>query len=241
MRFLGKRLSLKLAKKHFVTATTTKNSPDIKIHFQILNPQLYRKIPRLVQENDLIIVTASGTKTGYLTSYLVLARKIKKALQHSEKKTLIYTSSTGVYQDQPIVLENSPLDYQNSSLLIQTENTYLSIPRHRVVILRLSGLFGYERSLERIYSIYKDRPMKPKYSNFVHVDQVIEAIDYMIHFPLRGIFNVSSLHFLNKDMFEALFKKMPLIENDQVPPCGKKVLCDKLFKLPHFRWTEVVI
>lgn len=238
--FLGKHISYLLKNKTSLCVTTTQKDPKIaNTKFEILKPALYRKIPSLVKDNDIIIVTASATDHNYHTSYLVLSRYLKKALQNTCDKTLIYTSSTGVYAENSgnVVYEYSPLDIEKSHILIETEKNYLSLANVRVVIFRLSGLVGhFERTLENLYTRYQNIPMYPKHSNFIYVEDAACAVEYACFHPIRGIYNLSSFSKMNTEIFEEIFHKKPLITSRCILTHGgsKQVKSGKIINWPNF-------
>jgi nucleoside-diphosphate-sugar epimerase len=135
--FLGSYVAEALKKKASVTVTKTSSPCPIKdVHFELLKPSTYSKIRALVEDFDVIIVTASAGGYSYETSYLCLARRIVNALKPYRNKTLIYTSSSGVYKESSggLADENSQLDLDNAHVLIDTEKSYLSLKNTRVVI-----------------------------------------------------------------------------------------------------------
>lgn len=211
--FLGKHVAEALKSKASVTVTKTSSQvPITKVHLEILKPSNYSKLTKLVKDFDTIIVTASASNYNYETSYLVLARAVKKALTISQNKTLIYSSSTGVYSESSggSVFENSPLDLDKSHILLETEKTYLSLKNTRVVIFRLSGLIGQsERTLRQMYARYENTPLYPRLANFIFVEDAAYAIKYAVFHPIRGLFNLSSFTEKNTDIFKQLFNKEP--------------------------------
>lgn len=238
--FLGKHVAACLKKTASVTVTKTSLPyEDPEVCFEFLKPSTYCKLKSLVAKFDIIIVTASAGKYDYATSYLCLARFLVKALKPYKNKTLIYTSSTGVYAESEgnTVDETSQLDLQNASILIQTEKTYLSLTHTRVVIFRLSGLYGTdERTLRSIYAKYQHTPLYPKYVNFIEVQEAASAIVYACKYPLYGIYNLSSFTKKNTDLFEELFHKKGTIDTKAsvVKEYGKQILTTKLKNEPFF-------
>lgn len=234
--FLGQKVAMNLRSQVSLTVTTTKEPPLIKdVKFIPLKPETYRKIDVIISNYDCIIVTASASKYNYTESYLILARRLKKALEQTKGKTLIYTSSSGVYKESSggFVTENSPLDLDKASVLIETEKTYLSLKNTCVMIFRLTGLIGHdERSIKQLYSRYLSSPLTPRMANFIYVEDASMIISKAALHPKRGIYNLSSFTSLNTELFKKLFDKEPLIgtHGSNLHGGSKKVLCDKLKK-----------
>jgi nucleoside-diphosphate-sugar epimerase len=212
--FLGSHLYEKLKKQAFCCVTKTR--PDDAyppVHFELLRPSLYQKLDHLLKNYDVIIVTAAAkNKSQYAQVYLHLARRIKHALKKRSHKSVIYTSSSGVYKENQggYVYENSDLELEASHILIETEKTYLSLQQnHRVVVARLSGLVGKERNLKKFYEKYKTETIEKKYLNLVDVDEAANFLKIALKYPLRGIFNISSLTVFNTEYFEKLFGNRP--------------------------------
>ena len=244
--YLGQTLAKSLKDK--TTLSVTKQSaanPPLDCHLVLLKGSTYRKLQTLIKDYDALIITAAAKdRQDYSLSYLSLARQIKKALREHPGKTLIYTSSTGVYEESSgqVVDELSPLDINQSQILIQTEKTYLSIPSTRIVIMRLSGLFGEQGPLKELYGRYKQIPMYPRFSNFIEVHEAAYAIRFALFNPIRGIFNVSNLTVKNTDLFETLFNTKPLISNTSPNTShggSKQVSSVKLQSQPGFKFQTV--
>lgn len=238
--FLGKHVAESLKHNASVTVTkTTSQSSVSDVHLEILKPSNYSKISKLVETFDTIIVTASSSNYNYETSYLVLARSLKKALNTSKNKTLIYTSSTGVYSESSggVVFENSPLDLERSHILVETEKTYLSLKNTRVVIFRLSGLIGHsERTLRQMYARYENTPLYPRMANFIYAEEAACAIKYAVFHPIRGLFNLSSFTEKNTDIFKKIFNKDALLSSvpNMTHGGSKKIITEKIRSQPNF-------
>lgn len=238
--FLGRHVAEAL--KYKASVTVTKTSPQTRInevHLEILKPSNYSKLIKLVKEFDTIIVTVSANHYNYETSYLVLARSLKKALNFSQNKTLIYTSSTGVYSESSggMVFENSPLDLDKSHILVETEKTYLSLKNTRVVIFRLSGLIGQsDRTLRQMYARYENTPLYPRFANFIFVEEATYAIEYAVFHPIRGLFNLSSFTEKNTDIFKKIFKKEATLSSvpNLIHGGSKKISSGKIRSQPNF-------
>lgn len=238
--FLGTHVAACLKKKASVTVTkTSAPCPINDVDFELLKPNTYTKVHSLVKNFDIIIVTASAGRYDYATSYLCLARMLVKALKAHKNKTLIYASSTGVYKESQggQVYEHSDLDLDKSHILIETEKTYLSLKNTRVVIFRLSGLYGQsERTLHSIYARYQNTPLYPKYVNFIDVEKAAHAIAYACYHPIFGIYNLSSFTIQNTQLFKELFDKEAIIDTNTISLHGysKQIVSTKLTSEPFF-------
>jgi hypothetical protein len=120
-------------------------------------------------------------------------------LPGSKLKQIIYTSSCAVYGDHQgaWVTETSDLKSTNTNgeILIQTERVLLDLAtaQRRVCILRLAGIYGPNRSLDRIFGSMAGttRPgdgQEP--SNWVHLDDIVGAIVFAQTHGLGGVYNL---------------------------------------------------
>lgn len=235
--FLGKSLyeRLKNTLPVTVTQTSTKKKADF-LDFELLTPHTYRKLQTLLKKFDTLVISAAPkNRAAYAETYLHLARRIKDALKNCPKKTVIYTSSSGVYAESSgaIVAENSPLDLDHSHILVETEKTYLSLQRnHRVVIARLSGLVGPGRNMKKFYEKYESEPMVKKYINLVDVQDAAKFLEQASTLPIRGIYNVSLRTLWNTDLFTEIFGYPPQnIVSGQAGDLNKRICAQKMQNL----------
>jgi len=189
-----------------VTATTT--SPDrtydlqsIADRVKVVHGSDRGAVSDLLQTQDmLLIAVAGGRKAGYEAVYLNTAKTVLAALdQAPELEQIIYTSSFSVYGNHQgqWVTEEAPVypATENTQILAETERTILSAtsPSRRVCVLRLGGIYGPNRELQKIYSRAAGsvRPgAGTEGSNWIHLDDIVGAIDFARQQSLSGVYNV---------------------------------------------------
>jgi len=156
----------------------------------------------LVFENEALLVTiAAASPDNYESAYLHTAQAIRHiALKGSPIRRLIYTSSTSVYGDQQglWVDETSELKAKSdkAKILIETERLYDSLKEigWHVCILRLAEIYGPGRELSSRLRSHKGSTLPgngANYSNMIHRDDAVAAIDYALRHQLRGIYNLA--------------------------------------------------
>jgi NAD dependent epimerase/dehydratase family enzyme len=123
------------------------------------------------------------------------------AKKYDHCKHIVVLSSTGVYGDHngDWVDEQSECITTNvgcQSLLI-AENNYLSLRSvsTNVTILRLGGIHGPEKShRDRLINRLSSHPnmLTSSYCNYVYLDDIIDAINWVIDHKCDGVYNICS-------------------------------------------------
>jgi nucleoside-diphosphate-sugar epimerase len=157
---------------------------------------------RSLLQNHTTLLVSLGAKRGnsYTEVYLKTARSIAAVIDSAPSlQHIIYTSSLAVYGNHhgDWVTESSPLQPTNlnSSVLAETEQILLDLatPDRKVCILRLAGIYGPGRELERILQPLAGTTQGGDGSdvaNWVHRDDVVGAITFAHNDRLQGIYNV---------------------------------------------------
>ena len=158
------------------------------------------RLQALLQDYATVLLcVGSKGKASYAATYLHTAQTLAAVLPQTPVKQLIYTSTCSVYgQHQGAwVTEATPVapTTDNGKVIAQTEQTLLNMATaHReVCILRLGGIYGPGRTLARIYGRMAGttRPGKgQEYSNWIHLDDIVGAIDWARQTQLSGLYNV---------------------------------------------------
>ncbi|MEH2080516.1 MAG: SDR family oxidoreductase [Nostoc sp.] len=173
-----------------------------------------------VLHNQDVVLLSVGAKSGevYEETYLQTAQTLVSCLQQMKSvKQLIYTGSYAVYGDRNGVWvdEETPLapPNLNAQILRKTEDVLLSASSEnlRVCIFRLGGIYGTGRELLKIFGRYSDttRPGNGEdITNWVHLDDIVGAIEFARHRRLQGIYNlVDDAHLTSRDLLDSLFEK----------------------------------
>ncbi len=156
----------------------------------------------LAEADRLIICVGAQRGVSYAESYLTTAQTIAAIVPQLPKlRQLVYTSSASVYGDYQgaWVTETSPVQpaTDNSQILAQTEAIYLGLnsSEFAATVLRLGGIYGPGRSLDRIFSraAGTTRPGDGQApANWVHRDDIAAAIDWTLTRNLSGLYNVTN-------------------------------------------------
>lgn len=214
-------------KGHQVTITTRnpeklKDLSTVAQKCVILKGTEPSELASIILNNEVILVTISGDiPDEYEETYLQLAHAIRRiALDNTPPRRLIYTSSTMVYGDHRglWVDEGSKLKIKSDQgeLLIETERTFLSLEElgWGVCVLRVAEIYGPWRELsERLRTLQgQTLPGSGKnFSNMVHCDDVVAAIDYILRRRLKGIYNISDDdHPTRKDLYAQITEALGL-------------------------------
>lgn len=247
---------------HEVTVTTT--TPEKVSKLQTISDQVaivsgddLDSLKQLVKHQDVILLSVSAkqpTIDGYRQSYLETAKNVVAAIKQAPNvQQLIYTSSYGILGNKngKWTDETAPVApvNQQGEILCQTESILLSLPqsKSKTSILRLTGVYGKGRELIKIFRSWAGttRPGNGKdYSNWVHLDDIVNGIEFARQKQLQGIYNLNSDEILPRfEFFARLFKthKLPPITWDSsrqsLRPYNLKLDNQKLkdlgFKLIH--------
>jgi nucleoside-diphosphate-sugar epimerase len=209
---------------HRVTVTTTTpekvpNLQTIASEVVIADGQDLATLKQVIQEKEIILLCLAAkqrTVEGYRQSYLVTAKNLMGAIEDTPSvRQLIYTSSygilgnkNGVWTDETASVE--PIN-ELGEILAQTEQVLSSEMRSnlKVCILRLSGIYGSGRELIKIFRSRAGttRPGDGKdYTNWIHLDDIVNGIEFTRQKQLSGIYNLNSDEILSTgEFFNRLF------------------------------------
>ena len=147
----------------------------------------------------VLLCIASKRGASYEQTYLDTAKTIANVLPHTPVEQLIYTSSCSVYGQHNgswVTELMSPMPItDNGKIIEQTEETLLSATAlsRKICILRLGGIYGPSRTLEKIYSraAGTTRPGKgEEATNWVHLSDIVGGIDWARERQLAGLYNL---------------------------------------------------
>jgi nucleoside-diphosphate-sugar epimerase len=158
------------------------------------------RLREVLRDRQIVLLcVASKRGANYADTYLTTAQTMAKVLPHTAVEQLIYTSSCSVYGEHngawvSELMPPMPLT-DNGKVIEQTEETLLSAttPQQKVCILRLGGIYGPGRTLEKIYSraAGTTRPGKgEEATNWVHLSDIVGGIDWAKEKQLSGLYNL---------------------------------------------------
>ena len=208
-----------------VTVTTT--SPNkisalqtISSKVVILTGDDSATLQQVISDRDVVLLSIGSkqrTPQVYRQTYLETAQNLVAAVKAGTGvKQIIYTGSYGVVNDKSggtidETVAIKPKD-EFGEILYQTEQVLLSAANAnlKTCILRLSGIYGEGRELIKIFGRVAGttRPGSgDRYTNWVHVEDIVRAIDFAKEQQLNGIYHLNSDEMMTtQEFFQRLFK-----------------------------------
>ncbi|MBF2066921.1 MAG: NAD-dependent epimerase/dehydratase family protein [Calothrix sp. C42_A2020_038] len=206
-----------------VTATTTTlpRVSELETFAQkvfVLQGSDHEELEKVLHGQDCVLLSVAPRRgNSYKDTYLLTAQTVAQVLKKSSAKQLIYTSTCSVYGDQNgnLVDETTSIapTSENQQVLCDTEQVLLTELKDKlhVCILRLGGIYGLGRELVKIYGRVagQTRPgdgNEP--SNWIHLDDIVGAIEYARHYHLQGIYNlVDDAYLSNREVIDRVCEK----------------------------------
>jgi nucleoside-diphosphate-sugar epimerase len=175
----------------------------------------------LAAAEELIIAIAPKNRSSYKSTYLDTANTLCSALKENNSiRRLVYLSSTSVYGDRngEWTSEEELLNpiSENGKILSETEEVYLKKFQSNVsiTILRLAGLYGPGRSHESRIKRLSGSSLPgtgEEFSNWVHQEDVVRAIDWVLKNQLNGVYNICcDDHPTKKEFYDSISNGMKL-------------------------------
>ncbi len=193
------------AKGFDVLVTTTREERvnelrKIASQVEVLNGKEGDRIKAILSDRQIVLLcVASKRGANYTDTYLNTAKTMASILPNTPVEQLIYTSSCSVYGQHngawvTELMPPMPIT-DNGKIIGQTEEVLLSAvsPQHKVCVLRLGGIYGPDRTLEKIYSraAGTTRPgTGEEATNWVHLTDIVSGIDWVRRKQLSGIYNL---------------------------------------------------
>ena len=219
--------------------TTTPNKTEvlntIASEVVVLDGNNLAGLKDLVTNKDVVLLSVGAkqrTLETYQQAYLATANNVMAAIRATGNvRQLIYTGSYGILGNQKnTIVDETAIPNPRSEfgeILAKTERVLLSSPSEfKTCILRLSGIYGPGRELTKIYSRVAGttRPGKGEdYTNWVHLDDIVGAIDFAKRKQLHGIYNLASEVMTTKEFFTKLFEthNLPNVIWDESQPSNR--------------------
>jgi nucleoside-diphosphate-sugar epimerase len=176
-------------------------------------------LKQVVANQDIVLLSVGSkqrTAEAYRQAYLETAQNLVMAIESNVGvKQLIYTGSYGVIHNKSgdTVDETVAVNPQDEfgEILSQTEQVLLnaSTEDFKTCILRLAGIYGPGRELIKIFRRIAGttRPGSGEsYTNWVHLEDIVQAIDFAKNKQLQGIYHLNSDELMTtKEFFQRLF------------------------------------
>lgn len=191
-----------------IVTTTTKEKvaqlADIASEVAVVTGNDTKSIQKLVSDRDIVLLSVGAKKRtldNYRRAYLEMAQNIVAAIRKTPRvKQLIYTGSYAVLGDKQgrLTDETAPVTPANEygEILSAAESVLLSVSpdEFKVCLFRLAGIYGLGRELIKIFRNWAGttRPGKgDDYSNWIHLDDIVRAIEFARQQQLQGIYNLT--------------------------------------------------
>ncbi|MBU7583227.1 MAG: SDR family oxidoreductase [Nostoc sp. TH1S01] len=243
-----------------VTATTTtpERIPELQTVAQkvvIAKGNDAETLQSVLQHQDVVLLSVGAKGANlYEETYLETAKTLGAILPNLPNiRQIIYTGSYSVYGDRngATVDEDTLVEPTHASgiILRETEKVLLSAASEKlhVCILRLGGIYGNNRELIKIFSRASGttRPGNGEdITNWIHLDDIVGAIEFARQNRLHGIYNlVDDAHLTSRELLDTLFAKhnLPTVQWDSSEksnrPYNAKVSNQKIkdagYKLIH--------
>ena len=180
----------------------------------------------LIKKHNLIFVVVSPNKAKlgglsfnsnfydvFNTTYDQTTKEVASAVQHNPQAKVVYISAHTVYGDSATAVnENSELHpiHKCAQILINAEKNIKMCPRH--LIMRLGWIVRTEEhwknfvaAMAQTYTFPGDGSSR---GNFVHIEDILSAIQFLLDNNAEGIYNVvNDCHMKWSDLFECISKK----------------------------------
>lgn len=167
----------------------------------------------LLHDQEVVLLSVGARYGSYADTYLKTAETLVAALQQCPSvRQIIYTGSYAVYGDRggAWVDETTPVApaNENGEILATTEQVLLNAGSEhlKVCIFRLGGIYGPDRELVKIFGRVAGttRPGTGEdAANWVHLDDIVGAIDFARQHGLDGIYNlVGTVPLTSKELLD---------------------------------------
>ena len=208
-----------------VTVTTT--SPNKIAALQAVSSKVViltggdsATLQKVIGDRDVVLLSIGSkqrTPQVYRQTYLETAQNLVAAIEAGTGvKQIIYTGSYGIINDKSggtidETVAIKPKD-EFGEILYRTEQVLLSAANAnlKTCILRLSGIYGEGRELVKIFGRVAGTTRSgsgDRYTNWVHVEDIVRAIDFAKKQQLEGIYHLNSDEvIIIREFFQRLFK-----------------------------------
>ncbi|MDJ0687053.1 MAG: NAD-dependent epimerase/dehydratase family protein [Xenococcaceae cyanobacterium MO_188.B32] len=229
-------------KGHTVTVTTTtpekvSNLSTIADRVVVTQGDDLANLQEILTGQDVVLLCVGAKKrdrSTYEQTYLQTAKNVVSAARDiSSIRQIIYTSTHAILGDRDGEWTDEECSVapanENSEILAKTEEVLLSSQKDdlNACILRLAGIYGQGRELIKIFRSWagSTRPGDGNnYTNWVHLDDIVNALEFACRQQLTGIYHLNSDEILTrKEFFARLFHKhhLPDLDWDNSTPANR--------------------
>jgi nucleoside-diphosphate-sugar epimerase len=219
-----------------VTATTTTPArvaelEPIAHRVEVLKGSDEPGMRSLLQDQEIVLLAVGARYGSYADTYLKTAETLVGVLPHCPSvRQIIYTGSYAVYGDRGgewVDETTSPAPAnENGEVLAATEQLLLNAANEqlKVCVFRLGGIYGPGRELVKIFGRVAGttRPGTGEdAANWVHLDDIVGAIDFACQQGLNGIYNlVGTVPLTSKELLDKVCSThhLPSVSWDPTQP-----------------------
>lgn len=186
---------LKSSGYHIKGSTTKKEKLD-ELSLSGIDPYIVQlshevkgdKVSSFLDSEILIINIPPGRKPEEANKYVDKMLALKKEIELSPIKKIIFISSTSVYEEvNSIVNEESLISKSESAQrLYNAEQIFWNSPELKTTIIRMSGLIGPKRHPGRFFAGKENIPDGLIPVNLIHLDDCISIITKIIERNIWG-------------------------------------------------------
>ena len=194
-----------------VTVTTTRRErvtelEKIATKVVVMKGEDSQAVKSLLQDRDTVVLSIAPISNKqvdaevYRETYIPTVKNLVAALNEKKGvKQLIYLSSVSVYGNKngEWVDETSPVDTDSeyNQVLCEAEQILLNSASEdvKITILRLGGIYGEGRELIKRFAKLAGKNIDGSgetFTSWIHLDDVIAALDYIAQRRLGGIYNI---------------------------------------------------
>ena len=233
-----------------VTATTTTRAkvPELEAiahRTVVIRGDDAMALESLLADQDVLLVAIGAPNSRlYKETYLATAETLATVLPRTSIRQVIYTGSFALYGNHGghWVTEETAIApaSDNTQIMADAEQCLLNAAtdERAVCIFRLGGIYGPGREILKIFRHRAGTTMDGdgrSPSNWVHLDDIVGAIDFAQRHHLTGIYNLVQDTILSRrDLLDRVFQTydLPTVQwNAEVPsrrPHNVKVSNQKL-------------
>ncbi|MDZ7961729.1 MAG: SDR family oxidoreductase [Aulosira sp. DedQUE10] len=209
-------------KMNFVVTATTTTPTRVPALQEVAQKVIIIKgndpegLKSVLENQDVVLLSVAAKGADfYEETYLQTAKTLVSILpEFPNVRQLIYTGTYSVYGDKngEFVNEVTPANPSspNGKILKEAEDILLSASSNnlRVCILRLGGIYGPGRELIKLFGRLAgtSRPGNgDDITNWIHLDDIVGAIEFSRQHHLPGIYNVvDDAHLISREFFDTV-------------------------------------
>jgi nucleoside-diphosphate-sugar epimerase len=192
---------------HFVTGTTTREEKVFeleKVTHQtiVMTGNNLEAVETVIHNQEIVLVSIAPISNrqvdaeSYGNTYLPMAKNLVTALQNnSTVKQVIYLSSCSVYGNKngDWVDETTPVDTESDYSKVLVEAEQILLARENLCILRLGGIYGTGRELNKRLGRLAGKTLPgsgENWTSWIHLEDIVSAVEFVRQHRCQGIYNL---------------------------------------------------